>query len=218
MRFRFWVASAIAGLAILLPLCSSRAQNTEYQGLTGGIFAGATRYRLDDGAPPAHFIGGVTVGYRARLFKAGPAVISVTPHVALAVTQFRGISLNSSEIGFSRLDVPGIQVAAGLRHVRPYVLLQRGQVTIERYVGTDLMNYYGSAPSYGFGVELPRSNVCGAGLDIAVRHTSGTLSRVEWRSPSAGRTPAPGGSIGSTIVTVGWSGRFRGTRLLFACS
>jgi hypothetical protein len=193
------------------------AQRTEYQGLVGGIFLGGAHYRLDDVDPASHPIGGLTVGYRVRLFDIRNAPVSLTPHFALAFTRFRGIALNSNEIGFSRLDKPGLQLAVGLGRIRPYLLAQHGQVSVERYVGADLMNYYGSTPMYGLGVELPRSNACGAGLDVAVRRTTGRLSQVEWRDPTGSRTAPPGGSIASTIVTIGWSGRLRGTRLLFAC-
>jgi hypothetical protein len=202
----------------LLPLLASAAQAPEDQGLRGGIFVGATKYRLDDGERPAHFIAGLSAGYRIRLFDVGNASVTLTPHVALAITQFRGISLNSTEIGFSRVDAPGAQLAIRLGKVRPFLLAQYGRVAIERYVGSDLLNYSGSMLMYGFGVELPRANPCGAGFDFTIRRTAGDLTGVEWRDPTGTRAPPAGGSIGSTIVTVGWSGRFRGTKLLFACS
>jgi len=208
-------------LAALIACCISSqaliAQEYEYQGLSGGIFLGGAKYRLDDVDPPAHLIGGLSVGYRVRLFSIRNAPVTATPHISLAFTSVRGIALNSNQIGFSRLDAPGLQLALGLRRVRPYLLAQWGKVTVERYVGADLMNYYNSTPMYGLGVELPLSNPCRAGFDIAVRRTTGILSHVEWRDPTGTRVAPPGGSIGSTIVTLGWTGRLRGTRLLFAC-
>jgi hypothetical protein len=210
---------ALGTLGILVGAASPlAAQAPEYQGLSGGIVLGVVRYRLDDRLPPAQFIGGLTAGYRVHLLDIGGAALSVTPHVSLAMTRLRGISLNSTEIGFSRVDAPGAQIALRLGKVRPYVLAQYGKVTIERYVGDDLLNYSGAKWMFGLGMEIPRTNVCGAGFDVAVRRTTGALSSHEWRDPTGTRTAPPGGSIGSTIVTLGWSGRFRGSRLLFACS
>lgn len=196
------------------PLSTVRAQSPEYQGLTGGLLAGEAVWRLDDGRRPAHFAGGLFAGYRFRIADVDGAIVSVTPRFAITLTNFAGIRLHSSEVAFSRIDLPGGQLAIRLGKVRPYLLADHGTVTIERYAGPDLLNYSGRSTSFGLGIELPRDNPCGAGFDIAVRRTSAQLTNYEWRGTGA---PPPGGSLGATIVTVGWSGRFRGSQLLFAC-
>lgn len=213
LRAGLWLTSLL--VASTVARAQSKPKPPEYQGLTAGLLFGATDFRLDDAAPPPRFTGGLHLGYRIRLFGWGHTTWSLTPQFMLAMTQFRGISLNSTEIGYSRFG-PGLQLAVRTGAVRPYLLYERGTSTVERYVGSDLMNYYGKMPAYGIGIELPFNNPCGSGFNLAVRRTTGMLDTLEWRPPTPTSVPAPGGSVGSTIVTLGWSGRFRGSHLLFS--
>lgn len=210
------VANKWAALGLLMSIVGIRAlgQAPEYHGLSGSFMFGAVHWRLDDGSSPTRLAGGLGAGYRFKLFTLGDAVVSLTPRFNLLLTKFTGIKLGSTETGFARLDKPSVQLAVRVKAIRPYVLVESGTASIERYVGSDLVNFYGSVPAYGFGVELPRDNPCGAGFDVAVRWMSGTLSNTEWRG--TGAVPS-GGSIGGVIFTVGWTGAFRGARLLFAC-
>jgi len=201
--------------ALLLVTIAARvgAQAPEYQGLTGSIMLGSAQWDLDDGSS-SHFAGGLAAGFRFRLLTLGSSVVSLTPRVGLLLTRFTGIELGSSQIGLALLDVPSIQLAVRFKSVRPYFMAGKSNASIERYVGNDLVNFYGGVPSYGVGLEIPRNNPCGAGFDLAVRWMSGTLSKTEWR----GTGPVPnGGSIKGAFFTVGWTGEFRGTRLLFEC-
>lgn len=204
----------IALIGLLLIAAPGRAQSPEYHGLTGSILLGTASWKLDDGTSPTDFAGGIAVGYRLRLFSIGESVVSLTPRLSLVITKFTGIKLNSSETGFALLNVPSFQLAARMNGIRPYVVGELGTASIERYVGADLVNFYGSANSFGVGVELPRNNPCGAGFDLAVRWMTGTLSSTEWRG--TGAVPS-GGDISGAIFTLGWTGAFRGSRLLFAC-
>lgn len=209
-----WRPLALLTAFIAVGSTHSLAQAPEYKGLSGSLMLGAAHWRLDDGESPTQFAGGLGVGYRFKLFTVRDAFVSLTPRVSVVFTKFTGITLDSDEIGFARLDKPSLQLAVRVKALRPYVLLESGSASIERYVGSDLVNFYGSVPSYGVGIEIPRNNPCGAGFDIAARWMSGTLSTTEWR----GSGPAPsGGSIEGAIFTVGWSGAFRGARLLFSC-
>ncbi len=201
-------------IGLLFAMTGVHAQSPEYHGLTGSFMFGAAHWSLDDGSSPTRFAGGLGAGYRFKLFTVNGAVVSLTPRFTLMLTKLTGIRLASSQTGFARLDKPSLQLAVRVKSVRPYVLAEKGSASIERYVGSDLVNFYGSVPSYGFGIELPRNNQCGAGFDLAARWMSGTLSNTEWR----GTGPEPrGGSISGAIFTVGWTGAFRGARLLFAC-
>jgi hypothetical protein len=201
-------------LGLLLATTGAMGQSPEYHGLTGSLMFGAAHWSLDDGSSPTRFAGGLGAGYRFKLFAVNGAVVSLTPRFSLLLTRFTGIKLGSTQTGFARLDKPSVQLAVRVKSVRPYLLAEKGSASIERYVGSDLVNFYGSVPSYGFGIELPRNNPCGAGFDIAARWMSGTLSSTEWR----GTGPEPrGGSISGATFTVGWSGAFRGARLLFVC-
>jgi hypothetical protein len=205
----------IALVGLLVITTSGRAQSPEHHGLTGSLLLGAATWTLDDGSSPTHFTGGLAAGYRIRLFDIGGSVVSLTPRVALVVTKFTGIRLNSTQIGFARLDVPSFQLAVRLKAIRPYALVDFGTLSIERYVGADLVNFYGKSKSFGFGVEIPRNNPCGAGFDLAARWMSGTLSNTEWRGTD--RVVPVGGDISGAIFTVGCTGAFGGWRLLFSC-
>ena len=218
MKLRWSAASGslrtLVALLLLTNAARASAQAPEYQGLTGSIMLGGAQWRLDDGTSPTHFAGGLAAGYRIRLLTLGTSVVSLTPRVGLLLTRFTGIELGSSQVGFALLDVPSFQLAVRVKSVRPYFLVGMSNASIERYVGTDLVNFYGKVPSYGIGLEFPRNNPCGAGFDLALRWMSGKLSNTEWR----GTGPVPnGGSIRGAFYTVGWTGEFRGTRLLFAC-
>lgn len=201
-------------LGLTFATTAALGQSPEYHGLTGSFMFGAAHWRLDDGTAPTRFAGGLGAGYRFKLFTVNGAVFSLTPRFTLLMTRFTGIKLGSAQTGFARLDKPSVQLAVRVKSVRPYVLAEKGGASIERYVGSDLVNFYGSVPAYGVGLELPRNNPCGAGFDLTARWMSGTLSSIEWR----GTGPEPrGGSISGAMFTVGWTGAFRGARLLFAC-
>jgi hypothetical protein len=214
LRWRF-TARWRAGVTLLaLSGADAMAQAPEYQGLNASIAVGGARALLDDRDDPWRVAGSLTIGYRFHLFDLGAASISLTPRFGLTATKVRGIRLDSREVAFSRIDVPGFQLAARIGPVRPYVLVDQGKVVVERYVGADLVNYWGSVWSQGFGVELPRANPCSAGFDLSIRRVRGTFTDSEWRGSGA---PPDGGSVSATIITLGWSGRLRGSRVLFSC-
>ncbi len=200
-------------VAFLLAVRPVAAQPTEYQGLGGSVMLGGTDYTLAGQSFPTRLAGGLSAGYRIHLWRVAGAPVYLTPHVSLVMTNVQGISLASSEVAFSQVNA-GMQLTTRIWRVRPYYLHQGGKATIERYVGNALVNYYGNAPTRGIGIEIPFDNPCSAGLDLQLRRTRGNFSKGEWREAGA---PPPGGSFRATTVTLGWSGRFRGGRLLFAC-
>lgn len=200
-------------LWLVVALCASgaaRGQAAEYQGLNGSITLGATQWSVDDSTFSTRFAAGLTAGYRVRL--PWERRITLTPHVALTMTRFAGIKLRTNEVGFSRVEL-GVQGAAELGPVRPYVLWRFGRGTMERMVGDEAANFYGRGSGWGAGIEVPLPNVCANAIDFAWHYSAGSFDTVETRGGLV-RPPMP---YRATFVTIGWSGRFRGTRLLFAC-
>jgi hypothetical protein len=128
------------------------------------------------------------------------------------MTRFAGIRLGSNEVAFSRVEL-GVQGAARVGPLRPYVLWRRGKGTMERMIGDEVANFYGPGDGWGAGVEIPLTKRCANAVDVAWHRSVGTFDEVETRSGLL----EPSASYRSTFITVGWSGRFRGTRLLFAC-
>lgn len=212
MRTSFLAGASALTVALHVQLLC--AQPPEHHGLTGGLYIGSGQWKLDDRSPPAHATGGLMLGYRVKLFEVGGKTVSIMPHAGLLMTRLRGIDLGSNQLGFARVDKPGMQLAVRFHKFRVYGVAQKGSVSVERMVGNQVVNYWGSAPAYGIGVEIPRNNPCGAGLDISYRSMRGDLTDSEWRGSGS---PPPGGHVRGNLLLVGWSGRFRGTRLLFSC-
>src|SRR5258708_39643581 len=198
------------------------AQASEYQGLNASFVpVGVMKYEIAGESFPAHLAGGLTVGYRLRVTKI-ERPITVTPHLSIMATKFGGISLNTSQIAFSRVDY-GVQLAGSVAGVRPYVTYRKGKATVERMVGTITQprpdtvdaNFWGSGNAVGAGIEIPAwwHSRCASSFDLSMSRSSGTFDQVETR-----QTPVTTGqSYRATVFALGWSGRFRGTLLLFAC-
>jgi hypothetical protein len=203
-----------ATLALLIVPVVCQAQAPEIHGLTGGLAVGAMRWKLTTKKDDFDVMGGLHTGWRFSLGRWGMPRVSLTPHVSLMSTKFRGIPLHSTDVAVSRLDA-GLQIAFTARRALPFALVQAGRVTTEQYVDTNLVNHAAAMPAFGLGLQVPIDRVCADGPELVIRHTKGDLKKGEMRPKGA--TPPPAGPIDAWIVTLGWSGRFRGTRLLFAC-
>ena len=208
------VTAIVALLGIAAIPVVARSQAPEIHGLTGGVAFGGMRWHQEKHESPGDVAGGLYVGYRIPLGEHGGARLSLTPQLSMMMTNFRGIALNSDEVGVSREDL-GLQFAARVGNVRPYLLAQLGRITTEQYSGPDLVNYVGGMRAFGAGTEIPLDK-CGAGLDFTVRYMSGNVTGGEWRRKDS--NPPPLGPMNVLIFTAGWSGRFRGTHLLFTCN
>lgn len=198
----------------LLPSAAAAQPTPTAHGLVGGIAFGFMRWDLAQRSVGADKLGGLSAGYRIALGTANTSPLTLTPHISLLMTEFRGIALHSDQVAVSRFDA-GLELAARWWPVHPFVVVQAGRITTEQYVDTNLVNYSGGMPAYGGGIRWQRNNDCGAGPEIQVRRTRGELESGEWRLKDT--VPPPAGQFSAWIVTAGWSGRFRGTRLLFAC-
>jgi hypothetical protein len=204
-----------ATLAFLIVPVVCQAQAPEIHGLTGGVVAGAMRWTLPTKRDDFDVMGGLHTGWRFSLRRWGAPRWTLTPHVSLMSTKFRGIPLHSTDVAVSRLDV-GVQASVSVRRALLFGLAQAGRLTTEQYADTNLVNYHsGLTPAFGVGAHWPFNRACADGPELMIRHTKGDLKDGEMRPKGA--TPPPAGQIDAWIVTLGWSGRFRGTRLLFAC-
>jgi hypothetical protein len=171
---------------------------------------GAAQWSVNDSTFSTRLAGGLTVGYRFGLPWARP--IKLTPHAALTMTRFAGIKFGSNQVAFSRVEF-GVQGAVRTKLIRPYVLWRRGRGTMERMLGDEAANSYGPGRGWGAGIEVPLPNNCPNAIDVAWHRSTGTFDTIETR----GGLTQPPMRYRSTFTTIGWSGRFRGTRLLFSC-
>ena len=169
-----------------------------------------TNVRLADSALAADNALRLEAGYRMRLpLPRSWPMLALTPHVSLAITDVRGISLGSPKVAFSHVDL-GTQLTARIGAVRPYVSWRVGKRTIERTERGVPINYWGTGQAMVSGVEIPLTR-SGRGIDLAMTRLSGRLTT---RQLVKAEDPASLG-ISGWLFTVGWSGRFRGTDLLF---
>jgi hypothetical protein len=197
------------GLAVVLS-STAHAQGPDYLGLNGSIMFGMASWEVGDSSYSTRFAGGLTLGYRFGV--PGFRWLTLTPHGALTMTRFAGIRLGSNQIAFSRVEL-GLQAAAHVGPLSPYAMWRRGRGTMERMVGDEAANFYGPGSGWGGGIEIPLHNDCANAIDLAWHRSVGSFDNVETRRDLV----QPRMAYRSRFVTVGWSGRFRGTRFLFAC-
>lgn len=184
----------------------------EHQGLTGSLALGLVNSTVAGGESSSQRQGGFQLGYRVALGRVGAMTIAATPYVGLSMSHVRGIPYGSDERAVARLAAPGGQLSIRTGPVRPYLILERGSVSVERYAGGVLVNEKGKSTTTGVGIEIPRRNDCGAGLDLSVRFTNGDLTDVEMNGST---TVTAGASVRAVSFLVAWTGAFRGTHGAF---
>lgn len=206
-------------LVVILPFASAPAQ--EYQGIWMGLGAARTALTLDSAPTRSRWGTSIRAGFRVCAFCwANYRKLSATPGITLNFTDVRGMTRGKDPFAFSRLDF-GVQVAWEVGSVRLYAmpLFMNGRTTeIERDTVTRgepvdssriwPLNYIDENGKFtgAFGLEIPITPQ-GRGLDISVTPAvRGNFEKYEFRSIM---TPTKLGYKG-WVVTVAWSGPFRG--------
>ena len=210
-------------LLVLGPVASSRAQGPgrsapETYGLHAAAALSSVTLDLDDAGSRTMPALAVDLGYRLRIpCCRSRRPVSVTPLFGIQVTSIAGVNEGSDDVAFASIT-PGVQLAARIGAVRPFLTWRDGKRTMERFDrvdGADTLvatNYIGEGHSLAVGVEVPLARTrWGQGLTLSVARLRGRFTSIE-RAGEDSPTRLP---FNATIVNVGWSGRFRGTSLLF---
>lgn len=191
----------------------------ETHGLHSALALGALRLSLDGDGTRTMPTLGIDLGWRVRLpCCRSQRPVSITPLFGIQVTSIQGVRDGSDDVSFASIT-PGVQLAARISKLRPFVTWRSGKRTMERFdrlAGADTLvasDYAGDGRSIALGVEIPAPwRRWGEGFQISVARVEGHFTTVE-RSGEDYRARLP---FRASIVNVAWSGRLRGTSKLFA--
>lgn len=180
----------------------------ERSGLVGSVTTGVMRVSVQSDPETRWFNFELRAGLRVNpLWWAGIQRLQITPHMAFAVTDIRGLDSTRNRNAFAEVD-PGLQLSfRAASYLRPYVFVRSGTRTAER-VDTafgGIRNYSGHGTTTGFGVEIPLRHV-GSGVDAGVSFLNGRFTSAE-RLKTILPADVP---YRVQMLYVGWSGALRG--------
>jgi hypothetical protein len=183
------------------------APHSERYGIIGSVGFGQIRLSLNSAPYQSKGIVSSRVGFRINpfWFKDSWRGFGLTPHLAFAPTDFRGMNAQRDSYAFADLAL-GLEASyRARRHLRPYVFYRWASPTAEHVDAGQIWNYSGHGRGVGGGIEFPIL-IGGSGFDVGFRAGSGRFKDAErLKAHRAIDVPYRAG-----IWHVGWSGSLRG--------
>ncbi len=196
---------------VLLLLGASRLdaqddfQPPERYGIIGAVAYGAVSLSLNSATYQSKGMLSSRFGFRIDpLWFTKVHGFRLTPHIAYAVTDFRGMSAGDA-YAFSDINA-GIELSYRVhRRLRPYIFGRRGSHSAEHVDAGQIWNYSGHGTGGGGGLEIPIL-AGGSGFDFGFRSESGHFGDAERLKV---HRPIDVG-FRARIWYLGWSGSLRG--------
>jgi hypothetical protein len=225
---KLFACLALAGSALCLPERAAAQYPREYYGLYGSMSWTQVSLEFDSAAAQTRAGATVRLGLRVCVLCFWDITpFTLTPGMAFAITDVRGMTRDEDPYAFSRLDF-GVQGAWRVhRHIRPYAawwFKTKRTAQIERDTLTfgepgparlndwpiDFVDPKGNR-DWTFGVEIPLT-LQGRGFDIAYTKLGGAFTENEFRKRTI--PPMRLGYSGWTLA-IGYTGPFTGSGLFW---